>query len=110
LKRCSSVDVVVLPATLTDAPTLEAAVSGGWEAMRDRIGLPAPFNLTGGPAVSVPCGFTAGGLPVGLQIAGPLWTDRTVLALARVFEDVAGVWRWRPPLTAPGLSGIRQEY
>jgi Asp-tRNA(Asn)/Glu-tRNA(Gln) amidotransferase A subunit family amidase len=77
--------------------------------MRDRIGLLAPFNLTGGPAVSVPCGFTAGGLPVGLQIAGPVWGDRTVLALASVFEEAAGVWRQRPPLSAPGVLAVGQQ-
>jgi Asp-tRNA(Asn)/Glu-tRNA(Gln) amidotransferase A subunit family amidase len=45
-----------------------------------------PFNVTGQPAISLPCGRTAAGLPVGLQIAGPLGADALVLALAAAFE------------------------
>ncbi|MGY2052147.1 amidase [Methylobacterium sp. JK268] len=45
-----------------------------------------PFNLTGQPAASVPCGLTAAGLPVGLQIVGPMRSDARVLAAARAFE------------------------
>jgi aspartyl-tRNA(Asn)/glutamyl-tRNA(Gln) amidotransferase subunit A len=94
------VDLLVLPATSAEAPMLEAAVSGGWESMRERIRLLAPFNVAGLPAVSVPCGFTASGLPVGLQIAGPPWADRTVLALARAFEQATGFRAFRPPVSA----------
>jgi aspartyl-tRNA(Asn)/glutamyl-tRNA(Gln) amidotransferase subunit A len=46
-----------------------------------------PFNLTGQPAASVPCGFTQAGLPVGLQIVGPAYGDRLVLRAARAFEQ-----------------------
>jgi len=45
-----------------------------------------PFNLTRQPAASVPCGFTKAGLPVGLQIVGPLYADALVLRAARAFE------------------------
>ena len=45
-----------------------------------------PFNLTQQPAASVPCGFTAAGLPVGLQIIGPMHADHLVLRAARAFE------------------------
>jgi aspartyl-tRNA(Asn)/glutamyl-tRNA(Gln) amidotransferase subunit A len=45
-----------------------------------------PFNLTQQPACSVPCGFTADGLPVGLQIVGPMHADDLVLRAARAFE------------------------
>jgi aspartyl-tRNA(Asn)/glutamyl-tRNA(Gln) amidotransferase subunit A len=45
-----------------------------------------PFNLTQQPAVSVPCGFTREGLPVGLQIVGPMHDERLVLRVARAFE------------------------
>ena len=45
-----------------------------------------PFNLTQQPAASVPCGFTATGLPVGLQIVGPMHADALVLRAARAFE------------------------
>jgi aspartyl-tRNA(Asn)/glutamyl-tRNA(Gln) amidotransferase subunit A len=46
-----------------------------------------PFNLTRQPAISVPCGFTGSGLPIGLQIVGPLYGDRAVLNAARAFEQ-----------------------
>ncbi len=45
-----------------------------------------PFNLTGQPAASVPCGLTSAGLPVGLQIVGPLHDDALVLRACRAFE------------------------
>jgi len=45
-----------------------------------------PFNLSGHPAVSLPCGWSADGLPIGLQIVGPWYADRRVLALAAQLE------------------------
>jgi aspartyl-tRNA(Asn)/glutamyl-tRNA(Gln) amidotransferase subunit A len=47
-----------------------------------------PFNLTRQPAISVPCGFTKAGLPVGLQIVGPVLGDHRVLRAARAFEQL----------------------
>ena len=47
-----------------------------------------PFNLTGQPACSVPCGFTKTGLPVGLQLVGPQHTDPLVLGVAHAFEKM----------------------
>ncbi|MCC7425734.1 MAG: amidase [Alphaproteobacteria bacterium] len=47
------------------------------------------FNLSRGPAVTVPCGRTAAGLPIGLQIAAPIYRDELVLRAARAFERVA---------------------
>jgi aspartyl-tRNA(Asn)/glutamyl-tRNA(Gln) amidotransferase subunit A len=55
-----------------------------------------PFNLTGQPAVSVPAGVTADGLPVGLQIVGRRHADRTVLAAAAAYE-AARPWSARRP-------------
>ena len=46
-----------------------------------------PFNLTRQPAISVPCGFTRAGLPVGLQIVGPILGDHRVLRAAHAFEQ-----------------------
>ncbi|HWE89717.1 MAG TPA: amidase [Pseudonocardiaceae bacterium] len=57
-----------------------------------------PFNMTQQPAASLPCGFTAGGLPVGLQVVGPRHADAQVLAACQAFET-ARPWRQhRPPL------------
>ncbi len=53
-----------------------------------------PFNLTRQPAISVPCGLTADGLPAGLQIVGPSYGDAAVLRAARAFEKLLP---FRPP-------------
>jgi aspartyl-tRNA(Asn)/glutamyl-tRNA(Gln) amidotransferase subunit A len=45
-----------------------------------------PFNMTRQPAASIPCGLTSAGLPIGLQIVGPLYADDRVLRAARAFE------------------------
>jgi aspartyl-tRNA(Asn)/glutamyl-tRNA(Gln) amidotransferase subunit A len=50
-----------------------------------------PFNLTRQPAATVPCGLTSAGLPVGLQIVGPLYADTLVLRAARAFETARPV-------------------
>ena len=52
-------------------------------------GFTYPFNLTGQPAISVPCGWTKNGLPVGLQLVGRRFDDATVLRAARVLEQTA---------------------
>jgi aspartyl-tRNA(Asn)/glutamyl-tRNA(Gln) amidotransferase subunit A len=56
-----------------------------------------PFNVWGLPAVSVPCGFTKSGLPIGLQIAGPHWREDLVLRLAHAYES-ATQWHGRHPV------------
>jgi amidase len=58
------------------------------------------ITVTGHPAISVPCGFTAEGLPVGIQIVGRHQDDFGVLQLAHAFERATQVWKTRPPLAA----------
>jgi aspartyl-tRNA(Asn)/glutamyl-tRNA(Gln) amidotransferase subunit A len=53
-----------------------------------------PFNVWGLPAISLPCGFTQSGLPIGLQIAGPHWREDLVLRLAHAYEQ-ATAWHKR---------------
>lgn len=60
----------------------------------------APFNLTGQPAASVPCGFDAQGLPVGLHIVGRAYEDALVLRAARAFEQLQPWAEVHPPLDA----------
>jgi aspartyl-tRNA(Asn)/glutamyl-tRNA(Gln) amidotransferase subunit A len=60
------------------------------------IRLADPFNLTGLPAISVPCGFGQDGLPIGLQIAAA--TEGTVLQLAHAYEQATDWHTRRPPL------------
>ena len=57
-----------------------------------------PFNLSWNPAASVPCGFTAGGLPVGLQIVGRRFDDLGVLQAAAAFEAIQPWADKRPPV------------
>jgi aspartyl-tRNA(Asn)/glutamyl-tRNA(Gln) amidotransferase subunit A len=59
-----------------------------------------PFNLTAQPAATVPVGFTAAGLPVGLQIVGRRFADLTVLQASAAFES-ARPWASRRPVTSP---------
>ena len=61
------------------------------------------FNVYGIPAISVPCGFTSGGLPVGLMIAGPRFSESSVLALASAYER-ATEWHARKPPLQPGMT------
>jgi Asp-tRNA(Asn)/Glu-tRNA(Gln) amidotransferase A subunit family amidase len=64
--------------------------------MFDRIPFTYPFNLTGHPAASVPCGFTNDGVPVGLQIVGRHHADSTVLRAAAAFESIQPWAQYRP--------------
>jgi aspartyl-tRNA(Asn)/glutamyl-tRNA(Gln) amidotransferase subunit A len=57
-----------------------------------------PFNALGWPAVSVPCGFTAAGLPIGMQIVGPPGGEAVVLALAHAYQQRTDWHERRPPL------------
>jgi aspartyl-tRNA(Asn)/glutamyl-tRNA(Gln) amidotransferase subunit A len=56
------------------------------------------FNVYGIPAISLPCGFTSRGLPVGLMIAGPRFSEGKVLALARAFEQATDFHTRKPPI------------
>lgn len=75
-------------------PAFEAGVEvppgSGFERWPDWTPFSYPFNLTGQPAVTVPCGLTADGLPAGLQIVGPRHGDALVMRAARAFERVRG--------------------
>jgi amidase len=56
------------------------------------------ISITGLPAISVPCGFTPEGLPVGMQIVGRHHADFSVLQLAYAFQEATQVWKHRPPV------------
>ncbi|MEH6402496.1 MAG: amidase [Sneathiella sp.] len=58
-----------------------------------------PFNLTQQPACSIPCGLSSDGLPIGLQIVGPMHRDDLVLAAAAAFEKISPVKGARPDLS-----------
>jgi aspartyl-tRNA(Asn)/glutamyl-tRNA(Gln) amidotransferase subunit A len=80
-------DLIVTSTTPMTAPTLEA----GPELDAARLSLSsftAPFNMAGLPAISIPCGFTPAGLPMGLQLAGKHWAEADVLRAALAYEQV----------------------
>ena len=87
------VDVVVTP-TMTQP----AAAFEGYDATSTVRGrsFTAPFNVTGLPAISVPCGFTEGGLPIGMQIAGKPFDEPTVLRTAYTYQQSANWYQRRP--------------
>ena len=62
------------------------------------------FNLSGHPAASIPCGFTAGGLPVGLQIVGRPFDEATVLRVADAYQRATDWHRRRPPIDPPAAT------
>jgi aspartyl-tRNA(Asn)/glutamyl-tRNA(Gln) amidotransferase subunit A len=59
-----------------------------------------PFNTFGIPAVSIPCGFSASGLPIGMMIAGPRFSEGRILALAQAYEKATQWHALRPKLSA----------
>ena len=96
------VDILLTPTTPVAAPRIgEETVQVG-EATEQVIPLLSrltrPFNLPGTPAVTVPCGFTSAGLPIGLQLAGRLFDEATVLRVAYAYEQATGWHKRRPPL------------
>jgi aspartyl-tRNA(Asn)/glutamyl-tRNA(Gln) amidotransferase subunit A len=101
-RTLTEVDVLVTPTTPIAAPRIGAETAhygGGEESMLTAlIRLTSPFNGAQLPALSVPCGFTAGGLPIGLQIAGRPFDEATVLRAGYAYEQATGWERRRPDL------------
>ncbi len=95
-----SFDVLVTPTSPVAAPTIGAttATLGGQEIplVRAFLDLTLPFNLTGQPAISIPCGFTPAGLPVGLQLVGRPWDEATLFRAAAAYESATD-WHNRKP-------------
>jgi aspartyl-tRNA(Asn)/glutamyl-tRNA(Gln) amidotransferase subunit A len=93
------VDLVVTPTMPIPAPNL-SELKLNPDLLRPReltlLRNTRPFNVWGLPAISVPCGFTNAGLPIGLQIAGPQWAESRVLHLAYAYEQ-ATAWHKREP-------------
>ena len=89
------VDVLVTP-TMTQP----AAAFEGYDATSNITGrsFTAPFNLTGLPAISVPCGFTASGLPVGMQIAGKPFDEPGAIRAAYAYQQEARWFEQRPSI------------
>jgi aspartyl-tRNA(Asn)/glutamyl-tRNA(Gln) amidotransferase subunit A len=89
-----SVDVIVTPTVPMPAPRIEDAKTAAPTLTR----LTRFFNVAGLPAISVPCGFTPEGLPIGMQIAGKAFDELTVLRTAYAYEQHAGWFERRPAM------------
>ena len=92
----ASYDAIALPTTVTTAPLREGEDAVATAARL--TALTSPFNLTGLPAISIPCG-SSDGLPVGLQLVGARWHEARLLRVARAYESARGAHVW------PELSG-----
>jgi len=95
------VDVILAPTAPISAPRVgetQVRVTGDREtaARAELLRLTRPSNISGMPAISIPCGFTREGLPVGMQLMGPRWGEARLLAIARAFEQ-ATEWHTRRP-------------
>ena len=103
------VQVIVAPTVGIAAPTIEECKQGFTEIDGRRIPFrhpsgsigtrcTIPFNVTGLPALSVCCGFTASGLPLGLQIVGSCFKESLVFQVAHAYEHAVGWYERRPGL------------
>jgi aspartyl-tRNA(Asn)/glutamyl-tRNA(Gln) amidotransferase subunit A len=99
----TDVDLVVLATTRVVAPTIEELLRREVNTKPQDPELDFPdcvfFDVYGLPAISVPCGFSSTGLPIGLTIAGPHFSESRVLALANAYEKATDWHERTPPLT-----------
>jgi len=100
----AEVDVLVAPTIPEPAPALADAKSGSTDDVVKRMGrfsrLTRPFNTLGVPVLSVPCGFSAAGLPIGLQIVGRAFDEATVFRVGHAYEQATDWHARRPQLDA----------
>jgi Asp-tRNA(Asn)/Glu-tRNA(Gln) amidotransferase A subunit family amidase len=96
----ADVDVLVTPTMPMAAPAI-AELRANPDALRPAelrlLRNTRPFNVWGLPAISVPCGFTQAGLPIGLQIAGAHWREDLVLRVAHAYEQATAWHKRRRP-------------
>ncbi len=103
LSALEKVDVLALPSGLGPAPPVESAPmvqskEQSMDYLNSRINYTGPFNLAGVPAISVPCGFTQSGLPLGIQLVGKPFAEETLFRVAHAYEQAAGWHTRRPPI------------
>ena len=103
LDALEQVDVLVMPtSSIPASPLPEKAGVESKEAFMEMLGgrrsFTAPFNLASVPALSINCGFTSEGLPVGLQIAGKPFDESMVFRVAHAYEQATDWHTRRPPV------------
>jgi aspartyl-tRNA(Asn)/glutamyl-tRNA(Gln) amidotransferase subunit A len=106
LAGMAGVDFLLTPTAPTAATPLEGDLVTSDQAdpgvLAALINFTGPFDLTGFPAISLPCGFTTGGLPVGMQLVARPWQEGPLLAAARAYEQATTWHRWLPPAVVLG--------
>jgi aspartyl-tRNA(Asn)/glutamyl-tRNA(Gln) amidotransferase subunit A len=104
LAACANIDVLLTPGELIPPPSHDArsVTINGREVslMAALISATCLFNVTGQPALTVPCGFTTAGLPIALQIVGKLFDEVTVLRVGHTYETHTSWHERRPPVDA----------
>jgi aspartyl-tRNA(Asn)/glutamyl-tRNA(Gln) amidotransferase subunit A len=84
----AKVDFLITPTTPVPPITIAEALNMSPSPAGERwLWNTRPFNAFGWPAISLPCGFTRAGLPIGLQIAGPNFSEASLLSFAYAFEQ-----------------------
>lgn len=94
-----TVPVAAMDAGKPEVVWPDGVIEGPVEAY---IRFSAPANLTGLPALSVPCGFTTAGLPIGLQVVGRPFDEATVLRVGHAYQSAVDWPSWPPRLDAHG--------
>ncbi len=97
METLSQVTVLATPASVEAAPAVKDYHPLD-NPLRQLQNFDAPFNLVGFPAMSVPCGFSSKGLPLGLQLVGKPCDEPTVLRAAYAYEQEARWFERRPPI------------
>jgi len=107
VKACAAFDYVISPTSPVPAFAAELP-SPTNDPLRplEHIAFTVPFNMSEQPAASINCGYTAGGLPIGLQIAGPRFDDLGVLQVSRAFELIRDAQRPWPHPPSEALQNL----
>jgi aspartyl-tRNA(Asn)/glutamyl-tRNA(Gln) amidotransferase subunit A len=87
-------DLLVTPTLSIEPPTILGTDSV--QAAGELTKFTSPFNLAGLPAISVPCGFSRSGLPIGLQLVAGHWKESNLLSAAHFYEEATG-WKNKSP-------------
>ena len=102
MEAFAQADVLVTPTQSTPAPLIPTSAGGcgsveevlsGFYGVRGATG---PFNLSAVPALSVPCGFTKGGLPIGVQLAARPFDELTLFQTGHAYQEKTG-WHTQWP-------------
>lgn len=102
-------DVLLTPGAAAPAGTFEEVLARQADDPLAIAGdVTIPFNVTGNPAMTMPCGFSAAGLPLSMQIVGRAFDEATMVRLGRAYEQAAG-WTARRPALAMGEAALAAQ-